>query len=307
MAAADAGSVRAVVLAAGLGQRLRPLTENIPKPLLPIGGSTVVERTLERLQRAGVESVALNLHHLGNQIREHLGDSFRGMPLVYSVEDRLLGTLGALTNLRDFLQPAEAIVVVNGDSICDWPVEEAIALHRRHHPWATLLVSSYADPERFGGGVGVNDDRLASLLPPVQGIPRVFAGLQVFSPRLLEGLPIAPLDTVRDLHDPALQRGEILCALESGAPWFDLGTPRRYLEAGLHVAREEESSPWSLDARVANGAEIRDCLILSDARIGADVILRDCIIGPGVDIPSGSDYASQLLTQGADGLVATPI
>src|SRR5262245_6139342 len=113
--------LRALVLAAGRGERLRPLTATIPKPLLPVGGRPLAAWTLERLRLAGVEAAALNLHHLGDSIRAAFGASYRGMPLVYSDERELLGTGGALPPLRDFLGEADLVLVVNGDSLCRWP------------------------------------------------------------------------------------------------------------------------------------------------------------------------------------------
>ncbi|HSM15042.1 MAG TPA: sugar phosphate nucleotidyltransferase, partial [Thermoanaerobaculia bacterium] len=84
--------MRALVLAAGRGERLRPLTAELPKPLLPVAGRPLVEHTLERLRAAGVEAVAINLHHRGERIRSALGESWHGLPLCYSEEPRLLGT-----------------------------------------------------------------------------------------------------------------------------------------------------------------------------------------------------------------------
>ena len=105
--------LRALVLAAGRGERLRPLSATIPKPLLPVAGRPLVAWTLERLREAGVEAAALNLHWLGGAIRERFGDSFRGMPLVYSEERELLGTGGALPPLRDFLSDCDVALIVN--------------------------------------------------------------------------------------------------------------------------------------------------------------------------------------------------
>ena len=108
--------IRAVVLAAGLGTRLRPLTATVPKPLLPVLGRPLVEHTLERLEAIGCEAAALNLHHLAGAVRAGLGERFGSMPLVYSAEERLLGTLGALGPLRDFLAPADPT-----SSTASWP------------------------------------------------------------------------------------------------------------------------------------------------------------------------------------------
>ena len=118
------------MLAAGKGERLRPLTLRLPKPLLPVGGEAVAGRTLRALARAGVEAAALNLHHLGDAVRDHFGERYAGLPLTYSEEPELLGTSGALPPLAEFFAPADLILIVNGDSLCDWPFEELIRAHQ---------------------------------------------------------------------------------------------------------------------------------------------------------------------------------
>ena len=134
--------LRAVVLAAGLGTRLRPLTGTQPKPALPVAGVPVAGRTLALLAQAGCESAAVNLHHLGDRMRAALGDSVAGMPLVYSEEEEVQGTLGALWPLRDFCATADTLVVVNGDSLCRWPLARLLRAHR----------SAHRDPDQQGEG-----------------------------------------------------------------------------------------------------------------------------------------------------------
>lgn len=310
-----------MVLAAGRGVRLRPLTERLPKPLLPVGDSVLVECSLDALAKAGVEAVALNLHHRGGQIRERLGERFKNVPLTYSEEPELLGTLGALTNLRRFLEPADLVVVVNGDSLCEWPVAQVLDAHRSGDAAATLLVSATADPADFAGGIGVRKGgveagRVTGFRQPTPGEPRVFAGLQVFAPELLSGLPVEPLDTVRDLYEPALAQGRRIDAVETTAPWFDLGTPRRYLEALLATCAPSGGNVISARSDVADGARLVACAVLPAARVDEGTRLTRVIVGPGVEVGGGSVYDSVLLTRQAPGpgpcgregnLVVTPL
>jgi hypothetical protein len=125
---------RALVLAAGRGERLRPLTDRLPKPLLPVAGQPVAAHTLARLAAAGCEAAAINLHHQGELIRKRFGGRFGAMPLTYSEEPERLGTLGALWPLRDFLAAAELVVVINGDSLCRWPVKTLLRPDRYRRP-----------------------------------------------------------------------------------------------------------------------------------------------------------------------------
>jgi NDP-sugar pyrophosphorylase family protein len=237
-------TVRALLYAAGRGERLRPLTLHTPKPLLPIAGEPVAARTLRALRQAGVEAAALNLHHLGEKIRQRFGASFEGLPLVYSEERELLGTAGALPPLFEFLSGADRVLLVNGDTVCDWPFEELLARHRvacaAHDAALTVLLTSHAVVDGFGSGVGVDgDDRVlvfrgqASLVPNARPIVRraVFAGAQVLEPRLLRRVSTGPGDLITELHEPLLREGAWIDSWTTARPWFDLGTPERYREA----------------------------------------------------------------------------
>jgi mannose-1-phosphate guanylyltransferase len=300
--------LRAVVLAAGLGTRLRPLTAAIPKPLLPVLGRPLIAWTLERLAAAGVEQAAINLHHHADAIPAALGDRFGAMPLVYSREPTILGTLGALHPLREFIAPADLVVLVNGDSLCRWPFEELIARQAAHRcaqpPLATLLVSSSADPGAFGGGVAVSDaGRLSTLLPgPTAHRRQVFIGAHAFAPSLVLEAPAAFSDIVRDLYEPLLRAGARIDALATSAQWHDVGTPGRYLDAVLgwaaheHPTRDPSSSVIEAGAAVDPGATVRRSLVLGGARIAGGSRLDHVVVGPGVEIAPDSVLEDVLVT-----------
>jgi NDP-sugar pyrophosphorylase family protein len=134
-----------------------------------VAGLPAAAHTLARLAAAGCEAAALNLHHLGDAIRARFGDAYAGLPLAYSEEPELLGTLGALYPLRDFLAPADLIVVVNGDSLCRWPLKALLRRHRKSGALATLMLARRADPARFGGGVGIDRRGFIRSLRPAGG------------------------------------------------------------------------------------------------------------------------------------------
>ena len=315
--------LRAVVLSAGLGVRLRPLTHALPKPLLPIAGVPLLGRTLTELEAAGCEAAAVNLHHKGDKISAHFGDRFGEMDLVYSWEERLLGTLGALTPMGEFLRPADLVVVVNGDSLCQWPISRLVRQHLRGEAQATLLVSGRAEPSRYGGGVGLDSGGAIVTLRPGRVFGeiadhKVFAGAHVFAPDLVAGLPVEPADFVSDLYEPLLERGAKIQAWETPRPWFDLGTPRRYLEGALDWARRNGSrigrrswvSPEAdvdEDATVRRsviepgavieaGAEIDRALVLPQTRVGAEARVRESILGFAVKLRSGTSVERRMIT-----------
>lgn len=336
-------TLRALVLAAGRGERLRPLTVELPKPLLPVAGRPLAAWTLDRLAAAGCDAAALNLHHLGGAIRARFGPTFDGrseagdrrgrrractLPLVYSDESvELLGTGGALPPLADFFRGASLVLLVNGDSLCRWPLRELIDHHRRaarrDGTRATLLLARGADPRAFGGGVAIEGGRIVAfrrgaLAWATTRTKRVFAGAAVLDPALIERLPGGPSDIIGALYEPLLAAGEPIAAIATARPWFDLGTPARYLDAALSWALQAlpEHGAWlapraavdpsarlrraAVEAGASVGAHARlvETLVLPGATVGAGARLERVIVGPGVEVAPGSALSSCLLTRG---------
>ncbi|MEO8275174.1 MAG: NDP-sugar synthase [Thermoanaerobaculia bacterium] len=328
--------LRALVLAAGRGERLRPLTAEIPKPLLPVACRPLIAWTLERLRVAGCEAVAINLHHLGQKIRDVFGASFRGMPIHYSEEPELLGTAGALPPLVDFFAAAELALVVNGDSLCRWPVEALVAAHRRKNrpqPVATLLVQRKIDPREFGGGVALeNDDivafRKGQIAHEAARRHLVFAGAQVFEPAVVQRLRPGPNDLVSALYEPLLAEGARIAAVATERLWHDLGTPQRYLEGVLDFAFRGSHQAFRVvkgatvdataklrrsivepGARIGAAARLRSCIVMRGAVIGEGARMERCLVGPGVEVENGFEAHDLLLTQApaGDGSTTTRI
>ncbi len=317
---------RAVILAAGLGTRLRPLTLSLPKPLLPVAGLPVLGHTLQALQKSGCEAAAINLHYQGEKIASRFGSDFEGMPIRYSREEEIRGTLGALGPLREFLAPSEVVLVLNGDSLARWPLTKLLRHHQKHQPRATLMVSSRARVGDYGGGIGIErDGRVVSFRTNAPDEPeesketrrRVFAGVHVLSPELVERVPPAPSDFILDLYQPLVENGERIDAVESSDLWFDLGTPRRYLQGVIGWAGKSDwrrRGWWSPEAevdpeasvrgsvleagtKISAGARVRRSLVLSGASIGAGARVRDSVIGFSVNLPSGTVVENRLVTE----------
>lgn len=327
--------LRALVLAAGRGERLRPLTDLLPKPLLPVLGKPLVAHTLERLVELGCPAAAINLCHLGEQIREHFGSRFAGLPLTYSPEPQLLGTLGALVPLREYFSGAGLILVVNGDSLCRWPLDKLVRSHLKSGADATLLCSTRADVERFGGGIGVDDRQRVISFRPAESHGRVvrrvvFAGAHVLSPRLLANLGEGPADFVQHLYRPLLAAGGQIQALLTDLDWHDLGTPRRYLEGVLgsrpgpprrgsrapdswidpgaivEPSAQVHNAVIEAGAEVAAGAVVEASLVLPGARIRRGCEVREAVIGPQVVLPAESFVEGRMVCSLRTGCLPRP-
>lgn len=257
-------------------------------------------------------------------IPETLGTEYEGMRLVYSEEPEILGTMGALGPLRDFFAGCDEILVVNGDSLCRWPLKRLLRTHRRSGAAASLLLARGADPRRYGGGVGIDrKGRILSLSSKDRDrgevfSRHVFAGAHVLSGELLDRVGRGPANFVPDLWKPLLEEDRRLQALVSRRRWHDLGTPERYLEGVLDWARGGYPGRWwrrswrAQEARVADRAKVSAsvlepdvevaadsrvarCLLLPGSRVGPGVEVRESILGPGAILPKGARVEGRLV------------
>ncbi len=297
--------LRAFVLAAGHGLRLRPLSLFLPKPLLPICGQPVIGYTLRRLKKAGCEAAVVNLHHLAEAIPERLGRSWYGLPLVYSPEEEIQGTLGALYPQRRLLADADLVLVVNGDTLCRWPWRAMIRRHLRSGADATLLLHRRSPEAALGGGIGVDGEGFVAQLrdhDPVAEVARhhVFAGAHVLSPRLLDRLEEGPADSIDDLYLPLLRQGGRIASVTTSRAWHDLGTAERYLAANLDWLRrpgrrKERISPL---ADVSAGATVQRSVVEAGAVVEGDALVERSVLLSGARVASGSKIRSSIVGPG---------
>ena len=218
--------MQAILLAAGLGKRMRHLTDSAPKPLLKVGEHTLIEHQLMRLARAGVSRVAINLFHLGEMIRETLGDGSRfGLEIVYSPERELLDTGGGIIQAMPALE-GEAFIVANADVWTDFDYSRLPPVDGQ----STLahLVLAPNTPSKPNGDFYLQDNgRVYDHNGAARG-PLTFAGISVMHRKLFAGLEPRPLSVVPLLRG-AMARDQISGELYTG-DWADVGSPERLLE-----------------------------------------------------------------------------
>ena len=237
------GDVVGMVLCAGLGTRLRPLTARVAKPAVPVCGVPLVRFSLALLAGAGVHRAVLNVHHLPDAMAAAAAEAARtlGLELAVSREPVIAGTGGALREARPHLRGADAILLVNGDVLFDVDLAAALADHRASGALATMVLLPmppgvrYAAVETDAGGAV---RRIAGAFGPGGEAlsPWHFSGVHVLSPALLDRVPAAPFeqDINRHVYPPLMASGAVRGRVVEGY-WNDLGTPARYLEATFDV------------------------------------------------------------------------
>lgn len=218
--------MRAMILAAGLGTRLRPLTNTVPKALVPVAGRPVIEYSLLFLRSQGITEVVINLHHLGEKIRGVLGDgSLYGLRIFYSPEDPILETGGGIKNAQALLN-GETFIVLNCDTILDLKLQEALEFHRHHQSVATLVLRSDPDADHYGV-IQTNDqgriqrirEHALAVSEPLSSY--MFTGLQILEPRVFDFmLEVKPFSTTRDTYPLMMQAGEPLFGFVHSGPWM---------------------------------------------------------------------------------------
>jgi len=234
--------MKAMILAAGLGTRLRPLTHTMPKPLLPVAGTPLIVWNLLLLKRHGFLDVVINLHHLGPMIEQAVGNGSRyGMRVIYSREPVILGTGGGIKQAEPNFS-GSPVLILNGDTLVEIDLEALWTFHRQRDAAATLVLRSDPDAERWGLVELAEDNRIVritgrGLSEPTLTQPRMFAGIHILHPRLLREVPKGKASSIIDAYVSGIQRNEIILGYEHQGYWSDIGTPERYGQAE-HDARE---------------------------------------------------------------------
>lgn len=222
----------AVIMAGGFGKRLMPLTENVPKPMLPVGDRPLLERTIDRLRDAGVQRVAISTHHLASRIMDHFGDgAAHGVQLGYLSENQPLGTAGALRLLGEVLEP---MVVINGDVLTGVDFGGMLAYHREHDAAVTVgvrrceLQIPYGVLECDGPLIrGVSEKPRQSFL--------INAGVYLLEPTALASIPADRRFDMTDLITALIAEGKRVVSFPIVEYWLDIGQPSDYEQAQVDI------------------------------------------------------------------------
>jgi NDP-sugar pyrophosphorylase family protein len=329
--------MKAMLLAAGYGERMLPITRAVPKPLIPVLGRPLAPQILSRLGSEGIEEAVMNLHHLPQALREAFGDggAVGIRALHYSLEEgRLLGTGGGLAHAAEQLKGAGTILVRNSDFLADIPLSQALASHLRSRCPATIVLA----PHRAGfTPVTIDGRHRVVAFGGGHAGGYLFTGYHLIEESVLDLIPRgAPSDIVRDVYFRLAAEGRLNAHVHDGF-WWEFGSPREYLEGSMQLVglpSEKRLGLGDFDAvrpigdavaSVGAGADLsapgirlagtlaigmgvmigerttlEDTVVMPGAWIGPGSSLRRCIVAPGTEIPMEFSASEALLAADLD-------
>ncbi|HEY3056097.1 MAG TPA: sugar phosphate nucleotidyltransferase [Thermoanaerobaculia bacterium] len=305
--------MKAMILAAGYGTRLRPLTHSLPKPMVPIGNRPLIGYAVEGFIRYGVNEIVVNLHHLPETIERYLTRTYAGQcKFHFSFEPEILGTGGGIRKVRPLLENEDEFFLVNGDTIQFPPYDRLHEARREKDALAALTLRHPPQQDRFTA-VWFDNGVITGFAKSGVGEPLMFSGSHLISSRIFKHLPEKDFSGIVDeVYIPLIaNKKETIAAVVDDGPWFDIGTPQRYIAAargvlemtvagkipvmnGSRVFRDSvihqtatilgNLTRSSVGARSAIKGDVRDSIIGDDCHISGSSRLQSCIVGDDVQM-----------------------
>jgi len=322
-----------MILGAGIGSRLDPLTRSLPKPVVPVVGKPVMGHIVDHLRHSGVTNIVINVQYLGHKIEAIIGDgSSYGVRIHYSREDKLWGDAGGLKRVESFFREEDddTLLVVGGDDLTDMDITRIVAEHRAKGAKATIGVTPVEDPSPFG--IVVTDDH--GFITRFQEKPKrdeafsnlANTGIYVFNKKVFDYIPPATFYGFGNNVLPAmLAAGEPMVAVSSEAYWQDVGNLTIYRQAQRDVidgkvkvdypagAIVKDTCVVCADARIAGeisdytvvgaeavvepGAVVKNSILWDGAVVKAGTYLENCVVGNGVTVLSSHGIFNGLIVE----------
>jgi mannose-1-phosphate guanylyltransferase len=302
--------LKSIILVGGKGTRLRPLTYETPKQMLPLVGVPMIECVCETLALHGVTDAVLSLGYLPDRFIEAYPDNvIAGVRVAYAVEPEPLDTAGAIRFAAKFAQFDETFLVINGDVLTDLDITRLLAFHREHGGQASIALHPVEDPSRFGVVPTTPDGRVIAFVekPPIDEAPTnlINAGTYVFEPSVLDAIaPTGRVSVERDTF-PKLAAAGTLFAMADDSYWLDTGTPKAYLRANVDIliGRKHQGHSFNIvdgswvspDSTVDASAKLINSVVDHGCVVGAQVTIEDSVLLPGAVIQSGCEIRSSII------------
>lgn len=285
-----------MILAAGYGERLWPLTSDRTKPALPVLGKPLVGYVAEYLAKYGIEDVIVNLHHQPESVRGALGDGSQfGVRLQYVHEPVILGTSGAMDNARHLLE-GDTFIVVNGKLITDLDLKAALETHRQKKALATLVLLRNPKHERFSivetrDGMVSNFGGMPGPLSPDSQAdpPLMFTGIQILESRIFDYIPRGVFShSTTEVYPQAIANGERIAAHVAAGMWYELSTLKRYLDISLALLRQQGRDVYTgRNPSIDEQAEVHESVLWNNVILEKGAYVQRAILGDGVRVRAG--------------------
>jgi NDP-sugar pyrophosphorylase family protein len=305
--------MKAVILAAGFGTRLWPLTEDRTKPAIPFLNRPLIGYSVDYLASHGITDIVVNLHHQPESIRQALCDGSEiGVSITYSFEETILGTSGALDLIRDSLIDDD-FVVINGKIVTDIDLQAALQSHREKEAIATLVLRHNAEREHFsivevdeasrvskfaGFPELVAEAAMREPARAARGVvrqhgeaaaPLMFTGIQILSPRIFDYVPRHCFShSTIHVYPRAIEAGETVFGHIAHGDWYEMSTLDRYLEASLiFMNKHGQSITTGTGCSIHEAASVEESVLWNNVTVEKDAKVRQTVLGDGVRITSG--------------------
>ena len=301
--------MKGIILAAGLGTRLNPLSQIRPKPAMPFLDRPLIQYSLDMLKQAEIEEIFVNTHHLANSVRlavkKNQGQKFHQAPtrITFSHEEKILGTAGAIGKIRSQLSD-ETLVVCNGKIYFEEDITRAINFHHRNKALVTLILVPFSEGDTFNPvfldeenvitGFGEKSQQTGGLQP------YIFSGVQIIDPKALKFFSDKISDTVKNIYPRMIKEGCSLRGFVSDSYWCECSTPKRYLAKSVEVLKRKglnnilgsgikgscDSVIASNSVKIQTGARIKKTILWDEVQVGRNSSLKNVIVADKVKLPS---------------------
>ena len=309
-----------ILLVGGFGTRLKPLTDESPKPMLPVAGLPVTEHQILAAKKAGIHTLVLATSYLAEVFTPYFGDGAKwGIKILYAVEKEPLGTGGAIRSAAELLGADEPVVVFNGDVLSRHSIADQIKFHIDNKADVTLHLIDVEDARAFGCVPTDANGRVTAFLEKMDNpvTNSINAGCYVFSPEVIDQIPLGKVVSVERETFPALvASGRPVFGYQEQSYWLDVGTPAALFQgsrdlidgdfqamAGTTIAPDALiTGGTSIGARctIGSGARIHDCIIGDHVTIGDGAVLSQSFIAHGTHIAPGLEKNAHYLSQKLD-------
>lgn len=306
----------AIVLVGGEGTRLRPLTYDLPKQMLPVVDRPMIEHVVGWLAHHGVERVVLSLGYRPDEFqRAYPEGELAGARLMFAVEPELLDTAGAVRFAAEAAGLTDRCLVLNGDVLSDFDISGLVAFHESHGGQATIQLTPVEEPSAFGVVPTDESGRVSAFIekPPPGTAPtnQISAGCYLLEREVIASIPTGRRVSLERETFPALVEAGSLYAVSSDAYWLDTGTPEKYLQASRDILHRRRSRDCLPPVREVSPGVFADATAIVEgsvgeasylgprARVGAGAEVSDAVISAEAEIAEGARVSGALLMAGA--------